>query len=144
VKKWQRTSSVMVVWCHSLSYLSSVMVAMWRPSGQKLTERTQRSFDPPAKMGDGGGKRWLEKDESMSLINKEFYRLICEEVRLNLTEKIHFRIIIAVKHVYSIQYFLWSNYYLTQEWVHGFSESSALLKHWPLLDELHLLRETRR
>lgn len=35
------------------------MVAMWRPSWQKATERTHRSLAPPAKMGEGGGKRCL-------------------------------------------------------------------------------------
>lgn len=49
---------------HGASYLSSVMLAMWRPSGQKLTLRTQRSFEPPANMGDGGGKRCLTKHQN--------------------------------------------------------------------------------
>lgn len=42
-------------------YLSSVMLAMWRPSWQNATERTQRSLAPPAKMGEGGGKRCLKE-----------------------------------------------------------------------------------
>lgn len=48
------------------THLSSVTLAMWRPSGQKLTERTQRSLAPPAKMGDGGGKRWLRRTREVT------------------------------------------------------------------------------
>lgn len=66
-RKFSTPKQSLLTWlCQSVSYLSSVMLAMWRPSGLKLTERTQRSFAPPAKMGEGGGKRWLERNVKCS------------------------------------------------------------------------------
>lgn len=49
------------------THRSSATLARWRPSAQKLTDRTQRSLAPPAKMGEGGGKRCLEEGERLAL-----------------------------------------------------------------------------